>query len=155
MKKKISKMLALVMATLIALSSFSALAATSYTNSIGSEASDIAVLDDSTYTVTGKDATQDKQSEYTEFQYDDENIINKCDVYATVTEGEKVYDPTNPNADVNGFVDGSILVGVPTVLIMDGNPNEDGYYVAEGQGRVKGNIAGTTIINVVPECYRF
>lgn len=139
------------MAALIALSSFSAFAATNYTNSEGSKATDIAVLDDSAYTVAGKDTTQNKQSEYTEIQYTDETVTSTCDIYATVAEGEKVYDPENPNADGNGFVDGSILIGVPTVLIMNGIPDSDGYYIAEGQGRVKGNISGTTIISVVPE----
>lgn len=139
------------MAVLIAFCSFSALAATNYTNSIGSEASDINVLNNSTYSITGKDATQDKQSEYKEITYANEAVSSKCDIYATIAEGEKVYDPTNPDADDNGFVDGSILVGVPTVLIMSGTPDEDGNYIAEGQGKVKGNIAGTTIIHVVPQ----
>ncbi|MDE5985374.1 MAG: hypothetical protein K2H13_08990 [Eubacterium sp.] len=151
MKKKISKIAAFIMAALIIFSSFSAFAATGYVNSTGSEASDIAVLDDSTYIVAGKDTTQNQKSEYTEIQYADETITSKCDVYATVAEGEKVYDPTNPDADENGFVDGSILVGVPTVLIMDAVADENGYYIAKAQGRVKGNITGATIINVVPE----
>lgn len=151
MKMKISKLAAVFMAALIALSSFSAFAATNYTNSEGSEAEDIAVLDESTYTVAGKDTTQEKQSEYTEIQYTDETVTSTCDVYATVAEGEKVYDPENPEADENGFVDGSILIGVPTVLIMNGTTDSNGYYIAEGQGRVKGNIAGTTVISVVPE----
>lgn len=151
MKKKISKILAILMATLIAFSGFTAFAASGYVNSVGSKSTDIAVLNDSTYTVVGKDTTQNKQSEYTEKTYADETITSRCDVYATIAEGEKVYDPTNSAADDNGFVDGSILVGVPTTLIMSGTPDADGYYIAEGQGRVKGNIAGTTIINVVPE----
>lgn len=149
--KKISKVAAAFMAALIVFSSFSAFAAPSYVNSVGSESTDIAVLDDSTYTVAGKDTTQSKQSEYTELQYADEAITSQCDVYATIEEGSKVYDPTNQDADENGFVDGSILIGVPTVLIMNGTPDTDGYYVAEGAGKVKGNIAGTTVINVVPE----
>ena len=147
MKMKISKIAAIFMAALIALCSFSAFA----TNSEGSKAEDIAVLDESTYTVAGKDTTQNKQSEYTQIPYTDETVTSTCDVYATVAEGEKVYDPENPGADENGFVDGSILIGVPTVLIMNGTPDSNGYYIAEGQGRVKGNIAGTTVISVVPE----
>ena len=71
-------------------------------------------------------------------------------MYATVAEGSKVYDPTNPKADDNGFVDGSIIVSLPTTLILSGTPNEQGEYVGSGVVKAKGNIAGTTIINVEP-----
>lgn len=150
MKKKISKITAIIMATLMMFTCFSAFGA-EYVNSTGSQASDIAVLDDSTYTAAGQDTTQNKKSEYTTIAYADETITSKCDVYATVAEGEDVYDPENPEANEDGFVDGKVLIGIPTVLIMNGTPNADGYYVAQGKGEVKGNVAGTTVINVVPE----
>lgn len=122
--------------------------AANYTNSVGSAASDIAVMSDSSYTVQGKDTTQNKKSTYSTVTYAGEDITSDCDVYATIAEGSKVYDPTNENADEDGFVNGDILVGVPTELIMNGTANNDGYYVAEGSYKVKGNISGTTVINV-------
>lgn len=145
------------MAAIIALCSFSAYAAThpitgkEYINSIGSSSDDISILDDSQYEVIGNDTTQDKKSSYATYGVTDEEFSSKCDVYATVAEGGKVYDPENPNADENGFVDGTILVGVPVELIISGTPDENGYYVGSAKGKVKGNISGTTVIHVVPE----
>lgn len=126
-------------------------AADGYVNSVGSEAGDIAVLADESYQVKGQDATQNKKSEYSSITYADETVTSKCEVYATVAEGSSVYDPTNPDADENGFVDGSVVVSMPTVLIMNGTADPSGYYIAKGSGKVKGNIAGTTIINVVAD----
>lgn len=149
MKKKISKITAVLLAALTLFSTFSAFAAT-YTNSVGSVTEDIAVLNDTDYTAIGQDTTQNKKSAYTSYQLTDEAVTSKCDVYATIEEGSKVYDPTNPDADENGFVDGAIVVSAPTVLIMSGTPDASGNFVASGLIKVKGNIAGTTVINVVP-----
>lgn len=122
-----------------------------YVNSVGSATGDIAILDDAQYSVTGQDTTQEKSSKYKTVEVGDETITSDCDVYATVAEGSKVYDPENPNADESGFVDGQIVVGVPVELILDGTPDAQGYYKGSGLVKVKGNIAGTTVINVVPE----
>lgn len=122
-----------------------------YVNSVGSATGDIAILDDAQYSVTGQDTTQEKSSKYKTVEVGDETITSACDVYATVAEGSKVYDPENPNADESGFVDGQIVVGVPVELILDGTPDAQGYYKGSGLVKVKGNIAGTTVINVVPE----
>lgn len=147
MKKLVSIMLSAIIMVCCAIP-FSAFAATS---SVGSSASDIAILSDNSYSVTGKDVAQGKESAYTKVAFSGTDATSDCNVYATIDEGGKVYDPTNPNADNNGFVDGSILVGVPTVLVMSGTPDNNGYYVAEGSYKVKGNIAGTTVINVVAD----
>lgn len=122
-----------------------------YVNSVGSATGDIAILDDAQYSVTGQDTTQEKSSKYKTVEVGNETITSNCDVYATVAEGSKVYDPENPNADASGFVDGQIVVGVPVELILDGTPDAQGYYKGSGLVKVKGNIAGTTVINVVPE----
>lgn len=150
MNKIIKSIMAVGMCTMTIFSSTTVFAAT-YTNSVGSQAEDISVIDDSGYTVAGQDTTQGKKSEYTTVSIEDATIESPVNVYATVAEGSDVYDPDNPNANDDGWVDGDILVGVPTTLIMSGTPDENGYYVAEGKGKVKGNIAGTTIINVVPD----
>lgn len=150
MKKKISKITAVLLAVLTLFSTFSAFAATNYANSVGSVTEDIAVLNDTNYTAVGQDTTQGKKSAYSSYQLTDETITSKCDVYATIAEGSKVYDPTNPDADDDGFVDGEIVVSVPTVLIMSGTPDSKGNFTASGLIKVKGNIAGTTVINVIP-----
>lgn len=122
-----------------------------YVNSVGSATGDIAILDNEQYVVTGQDTTQNKSSKYKTVEVGDDTITSACDVYATVEEGSKVYDPDNPNADENGFVDGKIIVGVPVELILDGTPDAQGFYKGSGLVKVKGNLAGTTVINVVPE----
>ena len=152
MKKILKTAMATVMAVATMMSATSVFAAnTNYVNSVGSDKGDIAILGDSSYTVIGQDIAQDKHSEYTTVTPTYDGVTSNVDVYATIAEGSDAYDPTNPEADEDGFVDGSILVGLPTVLIMSGTPDADGYYVAEGKGKVKGNIAGTTVINVVPD----
>lgn len=151
--KKLKSIIAGVLSTITIMSmSTVALAATpSYVNSVGSQEGDIAVVGNSAYTVVGKDTTQNKKSEYTNITYADEKIVSKCDVYATVAEGSDVYNPSNPDADENGFVNGDIVVSMPVVLVMSGTVDNNGNYVAKGMGKVKGNIAGTTVINVVPD----
>lgn len=141
----------LTVITVLSIASTTAFASTSYVNSIGSAKEDIGILSDSSYTVIGKDATQDKKSTYSNITLADENITSPCEVYATVAEGSKVYDPENPNATDDGFVDGSIVASLPTTIILNGTPNTDGYYEGSGLVKVKGNIAGTTIVNVVPD----
>lgn len=122
-----------------------------YVNSVGSATGDIAILDNEQYVVTGQDTTQNKSSKYKTVEVGDNTITSACDVYATIEEGGKVYDPDNSNADEDGFVDGKIIVGVPVELILDGTPDAQGFYKGSGLVKVKGNITGTTVINVVPE----
>jgi len=109
------------------------------------------MLNNADYAAVGKDNTQNQKSSYTSYQLADETITSKCDVYATVAEGSKVYNPDSPDADENGYIDGAITVSVPTVLIMSGTPDASGNFTASGLIKVKGNIAGTTVINVVPD----
>lgn len=149
--KKLKRTIAIISAVAILLATTPAFAATNYVNSVGSDKQDIAVLESPGYSVKGNDISQNKKSEYSKITFANENIVSKCDVYATIAEGSDVYDPSNPNANENGFVDGKIVVAVPTTLIMNGTPTNDGKYIAKGVGKVKGNIAGTTVINVVPD----
>lgn len=154
MNKFVKKVVTGVMtvATVISMSSITAFAATpSYVNSVGSATEDIKIVDDSGYTVTGKDETQNKKSTYTNITLADETITSPCEVYATIAEGSKVYDPENPKASEDGFVDGSVVVSLPTTLIVSGTPNTSGDYIGTGLVKAKGNIAGTTVINVVPD----
>lgn len=150
MRKVVKSIVALAMAAMTMMSATSVFAA-DYVNSVGSEATDIAILDNGEYTVAGQDTTQAKKSAYATVTATTDAQESNVDIYATIAEGSDVYDPDNPNADDDGFVDGTVLVGVPTTLILSGTANEEGYYVGEGRGKVKGNIAGTTVINVVPE----
>lgn len=153
MNKTIKKVIAgvLTAVTVLSMSSMTAFAATSYVNSVGSKADDSKVLSDSSYTVIGQDTTQDKRSTYANITIADEAVTSPCEVYATIEEGSKVYDPENPEADDDGFVDGSIIVSLPTTLILSGTPDADGYYTGSGIVKAKGNIAGTSIVNVVPD----
>ena len=154
MNKVIKKIAIGVMtvATVISMSSITAFAATpSYVNSVGSATEDIKIVDDSGYTVTGNDTTQNKKSTYTQITLADETVTSPCEVYATIAEGSKVYDPTNPEAGEDGFVDGAVVVSLPTTLILSGTPDANGKYVGTGLVKARGNIAGTTVINVVPD----
>lgn len=152
MNKKKSIILSIIaIISICTMSTTTAFAAGNYVNSTGSETGDIAILENPSYEVKGQDISQNKKSEYESIEYADEKITSKCDVYATIKEGSDIYDPDNPNANEDGFVDGSIVVSVPTVIIIDGTPNEQGQYIGKGNGKVKGNISGTTIINVVAE----
>lgn len=153
MNKIIKKVVAGVLTalTVASITSTTAFASTSYVNSVGSAKEDIGILSDSSYTVIGKDTTQDKKSTYSNITLADESITSPCEVYATVEEGAKVYDPDNPNADDDGFVDGSVITSLPTTIIVSGTPNAEGYYEGSGIVKVKGNVAGTTIVNVVPD----
>lgn len=138
-------------ATIVSMSSITTMAATNYVNSVGSVNDDIKIVDNSDYTVIGNDTTQNKKSAYTNITLADKSVTSPCEVYATVAEGSKVYDPTNPKADDTGFVDGSIVVSLPTTLILSGTPDESGNYTGSGVIKAKGNIAGTSVINVVPD----
>lgn len=139
-------------ATILSMSSVTAFAATpSYTNSVGSAVEDIKIVDQADYTVTGKDVTQNQKSAYTQITLADENTTSPCKVYATVEEGSKVYDPENAAAGEDGFVDGSVVVSLPTTLILSGTPDASNEYVGSGLIKAKGNVAGTTIVNVVPD----
>lgn len=153
MNKIIKKVVAGVLTalTVATITSTTAFASTPYVNSVGSAKEDINILNDSSYTVIGKDTTQGKKSTYSNIAIADESITSPCEVYATVEEGSKVYDPENPNADDDGFVDGSVIASLPTTIILNGTPNAEGYYEGSGIVKVKGNVAGTTIVNVVPD----
>lgn len=155
MNKVIKKIVAGVMtaATVVSMSSMTVFAAStpSYTNSVGSATEDIKIVDNNGYSVTGKDITQNQKSKYTQITLADETVTSPCKVYATVEEGGKVYDPENPKAGDDGFVDGSVVVSLPTTLILSGTPNSSKEYTGSGVIKAKGNVAGTTIINVVPD----
>ena len=147
--KSHSRIIALFLAVITVFAS--AIPAMAAESSTGSKGTDIAVLDDSSYTVAGKDTKQSAKSEYELFTHNGNDIISSVNVYATVADGSNVYDPENPDADEDGFVNGKIQVGVPTTIIIDGKPNSEGYYVGEAFGKVKGNISGSTVISVVPD----
>ena len=151
MKRNISKIIAFLIAVISIITTAVPVMAADANNSKGSKGTDIAVLDDSTYSVEGKDTKQNKKSEYELFTYDGNDIISSVNVYGTVADGSDVYDPENPDADDDGFVNGKIQVGVPTTIIIDGKANSEGYFIGEASGKVKGNISGATIINVVPD----
>lgn len=153
MNKKIKQTIvgALTVATIASMSSVTAFAAPAYTNSTGSAVEDIKIIEDEGYTVAGQDTTQNKKSTYTQITLADDTKTSPCEVYATIAEGSKVYDPDNPKAGEDGFVDGSVVVSLPTTLILSGSPTDDGYYVGTGVIQAKGNIAGTSVINVVPD----
>lgn len=153
MNKIIKKVCAGVLTalTVVSMSSITAFASTSYVNSVGSAKEDINILNDSSYTVVGQDTTQGKKSTYANIALADETITSPCEVYATIAEGSKVYDPDNSEADDNGFVDGSVVASLPTTIIVSGTADADGYYEGSGIVKVKGNVAGTTVVNVVPD----
>lgn len=150
MKKTIRRVAAIAMACLTLASSSTAFAA-DYVNSVGSVPDDIAIVDNGEYTVTGQDTTQGKSSTYAKVTATTELQESNVDIYATIAEGSPVYDPDNPAADDDGWVDGTVLVYVPTTIILSGTADSEGYYVGEAKGKVKGNIAGSTVINVVPD----
>lgn len=125
---------------LICTMSVSVFAASDYVNSTGSEADDI-----SNTAVTGQDTYQDKQSEYYDAISEDSSAV-PCEVYATQADGEDIYDPDNENADSEGYVDGSVGVIIPKVIILSGKSGYGEYSVW-----VKGNIAGDECISVVPD----
>lgn len=152
MNKFISTLVAGVMATLmVTASAMPTFAAT--VNSVGSVATDIGIVADSNYTVTGKDETQNKASEYqtvSDFVEATDGKTYQTNVYATIAEGEDVYDPTNPDADPEtGMVDGTVLVSVPKTLVL--GQTSKGVWSGAYTIKVKGNIAGSTVISVVPD----
>ena len=144
-----SRVIAVILAVISVLTT--AVPALAAESSKGSKGTDIAVLDDSNYTVAGQDTKQNKKSEYELFTHNGNDIISSVNVYGTIADGSDVYDPENPDADDDGFVNGKIQVGVPTTIIIDGKPNSEGYYAGEASGKVKGNISGSTVISVVPD----
>ena len=145
--KKILVSLSLTIALLCTTTVFAA----GFSNSTGSQSGDIASLTNQSYDVAGVDASQEKISEYQEVYCDNSVSQHKLNVYACVADGENLYEPSNAMADENGFVDGSVVVGMSTNITMNGEPDEEGYYTATVVGEVKGNISGTTTINVVPD----
>lgn len=138
------KLLACVMALALCMSiGTQAFALGENVNSIGSVAGDVA--DDLTENeygseVTGKDETQSQESEYQELEVADDAVTATVDVYATQATGEDIVDE---NGDT---VDGSVMVIVPKVVILDGATGEGAYVV-----KVKGNIAGNEVITVAPD----
>ena len=152
MNKLFKKVSVGVLAALMVFStSIPALASTSYVNSVGSVSEDISVLSDSSYSAVGHDTTQNKKSSYANVELSDESVVQKCEIYATIAEGSKVYDPENPEADEDGFVDGSIIASLPTTIILSGTPDSDGFYKGNGIVKVKGNVSGNTVINIIPD----
>ena len=151
MKKTFSKIIAAVMAVISIFTAAMPVMAAQAVNSTASKGTDIAVIDDSSYSVAGVDSTQNQKSEYDTYTLDGTDIKSSVNVYGTIAEGSNVYDPENSEADDNGFVNGKIQVGVPTTIIIGGTPNSQGYYSGKASGRVKGNISGSTVINVIPD----
>lgn len=151
MFKKTKKLLACVMAMALCMSfATSAFALGTNVDSIGSVAADVKddVAEEAYGSeVTGKDETQQKESEYQIFEVEDDTVVANVDVYATQATGEDVYDPENPDADPEtGLVDGTVMVCVPKVIILDGKTGTGNYVV-----KVKGNIAGNEVITVKPD----
>lgn len=130
-------------------------AATDYKDSIASVEDDIKILTEEGYNVVGNDETQEQKSAYTSIGKEDtdangQNFVEStyshpCEVYATMREGSNLIDP-----ETGDEIDGSILVSVPTKVILSGTPDEAGLNVGEYMVKVKGNIAGTTVITVEP-----
>ena len=85
------------------------------------------------------------------YTYDGNDIISSVNVTATIADGSDVYDPENPDAGDDGFVNGKIQVGVPTSITINGTTDANGYYVGSASGKVKGSISAATVINVVPD----
>ena len=151
MFKKSKKLLACMMALALCMSfATSAFALGTNVNSIGSVAEDVKDdVEENEYgsEVTGKDETQTQESEYQIFEVEDDTVVADVDVYATQATGEDVYDPENPEADPEtGLVDGTVMVCVPKVIILDGQTGTGKYVV-----KVKGNIAGNEVITVKPD----
>lgn len=130
MNKTTTKVMAGVLSaiTILSASSMTAFAASSYVNSTGSATEDIKILDDTSYTVAGQDTTQNKKSTYTKVTLADDSVTSACEVYATIAEGSKVYDPDNPNAGEDGFVDGSIVASLPTTIILSGTADSNAIF---------------------------
>lgn len=145
MKKFIAMLMAAM--TVMTMSTMTVFAADPLVNSVGSVAEDI-----TNETKVGQDTVQGKESEYTQKEYSGEEIEVACEVYATVADGSDVYDPDDPNAGEDGFVDGAIVVSVPTTIILDGSTRDgEGYYYGTGTYQVKGNISNRTVVNVVAD----
>lgn len=138
------KLLACVMALALCMSiGTQAFALGTNVNSVGSVAGDVAddlAENDFGSEVTGKDTTQQKESEYQELEVEDEAVTATVDVYATQATGEDIVD------DEGNTVDGTVMVVVPKVVILDGVTGEGAYVV-----KVKGNIAGNEVITVKPD----
>lgn len=143
MNKTIKKVFSVGCALVMACSSaMPVYAATNYQNSVGSVAEDI-----TNDVMVGQDATQGKQSEYqqvSDFVTAEGAKTYACEVYGTIAEGEDVIGPDGQP------IDGSILVSVPKKVILGKNTQGDAY---EGSYtvKVKGNIAGSTVISVIPD----
>lgn len=140
MMKKIQKALAICMSvTCIAGYSTPALAASTNVNSVGSVVADAAADDQSennygSQGIVGKDATQQKESEYSTYANTDKTVENgnaaSTDVYATQSS--------------------TFSVVAPVVLVMDGSA-ENETHKAVGQIQVAGNLAGNEYLEVTPQ----
>lgn len=120
------------------------LAATKYEDSIGSVKEDI-----TNEVKVGQDTNQSVQSEYDlnvkDFVESEDATTHSCDVYATISEGSDIIDPSSGEVK-----DGSILVSVPKKVIL--GKNEEGTkYTGSYKVQVKGNIAGDSVITVKPD----
>lgn len=146
---KIKKRLAAAgLAALMTLSCSSLTAFAKDVNSVGSDANDYKVTGQETAAsntagIAGYDDTQDKESVYQTVAVEEGTV--PCDVYATQAAGTDVYDPDNPAADEDGFVDGSVELLLPKVTILDGVSGTGKYVVA-----ARGNINGTSYIKAEP-----
>ena len=140
MMKKVQKILAIGMATTCMIGyATPALAASTNVNSVGSVVADAAADDpkENNYGsqgIVGKDATQQKESEYATYADTDMTTDNgnaaSTDVYATQAS--------------------SFSVVAPVVLVMDGSVKNE-THKAIGQIQVAGNLAGNEYVEVTPQ----
>lgn len=148
------KILACVMACMVCMSfATQAFALGNNVNSVGSVAADVDTQGNNPATsntegITGYDDTQDFESDYQSLEVADDTVEADCDVYATQATGEDIVDdndtPDDPSDDE--VIDGTVMVVVPKVVILDGKTGTGKYVV-----KVKGNIAGNEVITVAPD----
>lgn len=156
---KIKKILAIAFAAMMLASvSVATPAFAADVNSVASVESDADLTTGSTASsITGQDVSQSQFTTYEKVTIDEEAQDISTSVYATQAAGEKVYDPENPEADEDGFVDGSVQSLLPKTVILSGTSEsleigEETYQANVGKYvvSVKGNIAGDTYIKVSP-----
>lgn len=167
MKKTVAGLLTMTLVATAAVPAFAAeqsAATDPYVNSVGSTVADFDtdVVTENDYasgTVTGNDSNQTAETEYSIIASEETDVVegeevldfvtapqtHKTDVYVTIAEGEDVLD------EEGNTLEGQVLVSIPNKVILNGEVNAEGNYAGEYLVKVKGNIAGNTVINVVPQ----
>lgn len=138
--KTIKKATAAILAVMMICSCGTLTAFAKDVNSVGSVEADQNAAADA---VIGKDTNQDKATAYQTVPVEDGTV--PCDVYATQAAGQDVYAPDDPNADEDGFVNGSVELLLPKTVILSGETGIGKYIVA-----ARGNINGTSYIKAQP-----